>query len=180
MPRNIKEEKSCSLAIQGEQIRPKFIHLPVSKWQNSRHIGAQLDTTERLSTAQHRGGNILFLFCHKNQIVIDSSKANSNWEDSLYPFWTEKAAVCSVMSESLQPTDYSPPGSSIHGIFQASILEQVAISSSRRPSCTRGQTCVSCVSCIDRCILRHWATREAAASALCGNGWQCLSTGYLW
>ena len=26
------------------------------------------------------------------------------------------------------PTDYSPPGSSVHGIFQARILEWVAIS----------------------------------------------------
>ena len=29
------------------------------------------------------------------------------------------------------PTDYSPPGSSVHGISQARILEWVAISSSR-------------------------------------------------
>ena len=29
---------------------------------------------------------------------------------------------CSVMSNSLQPIDYSPPGSSIHRIFQARIL----------------------------------------------------------
>ena len=29
------------------------------------------------------------------------------------------------------PVDYSPPGSSLHGIFQAKILEWVAISSSR-------------------------------------------------
>ena len=28
------------------------------------------------------------------------------------------------------PMDYSPPGSSVHGIFQARILEWVAISSS--------------------------------------------------
>ena len=29
------------------------------------------------------------------------------------------------------PMDYSPPGSSVHGIFQARLLEWVAISSSR-------------------------------------------------
>ena len=40
--------------------------------------------------------------------------------------------VCSVMSDSLQPLlDCSQPGSSAHGMFQALILEQVAISSSR-------------------------------------------------
>ena len=42
------------------------------------------------------------------------------------------------------PMDYSPPGSSVHGIFQARILEWVAISSSRESSWCRDQTCVSC------------------------------------
>ena len=32
------------------------------------------------------------------------------------------------MSDTGNPTDYSPPGSSVHGIFQARILEWVAIS----------------------------------------------------
>ena len=36
--------------------------------------------------------------------------------------------VCtSVTSDSLQPFGYSQPGSSVHGIFQARILELVAI-----------------------------------------------------
>ena len=34
--------------------------------------------------------------------------------------------VCSVGSHSLQPMDCSLPGSSVHGISQARILEQVA------------------------------------------------------
>ena len=38
--------------------------------------------------------------------------------------------------------DCSPPGSSVHGILQARILEWVAISSSK------DQTCISCISCI--------------------------------
>ena len=36
--------------------------------------------------------------------------------------------------------DYSPPGSSIHGISQARILEWVAISSSKGCAQPRGQT----------------------------------------
>ena len=36
---------------------------------------------------------------------------------------------CSVMSDSLRPVDCSPPGSSVHGILQARILEWVAIPS---------------------------------------------------
>ena len=51
------------------------------------------------------------------------------------------------------PLDCSPPGSSIHGIFQARILEWVAISFSRGSSWPRDQTWVSCVSCINWQIL---------------------------
>ena len=43
--------------------------------------------------------------------------------------------------------DYSPPGSSVHGISQARILEWVAISFSRGSSRTRNWTQVSCITC---------------------------------
>ena len=46
------------------------------------------------------------------------------------------------------PMDYSPPVSSVHGIFQASRLEWVAISFSRGSSRPRDGTYVSCMSCI--------------------------------
>ena len=38
--------------------------------------------------------------------------------------------IRSVLSDSVRPMDCSPPGSSVHGIFQARALEWVAISSS--------------------------------------------------
>ena len=41
--------------------------------------------------------------------------------------------------------DWSPPGSSIHGISQARVLEWVAISSSRGSSQPRDQTQASCI-----------------------------------
>ena len=53
--------------------------------------------------------------------------------------------------------DCSPSGSSVHRISQARILEWVVISSSREPSQPRNQTCVSCISCVGRCVLYHWA-----------------------
>ena len=43
------------------------------------------------------------------------------------------------------PMDCSPPGSSVHGIIPAGILEWVAISSSRKSSQPRDQTHVSCL-----------------------------------
>ena len=43
------------------------------------------------------------------------------------------------------PMDCSPPGSSVHRIFQARILECIAISFSRGSSQPRDQICISCV-----------------------------------
>ena len=74
--------------------------------------------------------------------------------------WCTCACVlsCWVESNSCGPMDWSPPASSVHGIFQARILEWVAISSSRGSSWPRDQTRVSYVPCIGRQILYQWAT----------------------
>ena len=72
----------------------------------------------------HRGcpGSLLFL------------AANSIRSFSLsHPLYV--TCLCMFVAQSCltlcNPMFYSPPGSSFHGIFQASILERVAISSSR-------------------------------------------------
>ena len=64
------------------------------------------------------------------------------------------------------PKDCSLPGSSVHGIFQATILEWVAISTSRGIFPTQGLKTrgIFYVSCIDRWILYHCATWEAQAA----------------
>ena len=54
------------------------------------------------------------------------------------------------------PMDCSPPGSSVHIILQARILEQGAMPFSREPPWPRDQTCVSCGSCIGRQVLYRW------------------------
>ena len=51
------------------------------------------------------------------------------------------------------PMDCSPSGSSVHGTFQARILEGVAISFSRGSSQCRNHTPVFCFSCIGRPVL---------------------------
>ena len=43
------------------------------------------------------------------------------------------------------PTDCSPPGSSVHGILQARVLEWVAMPSSGQSSQLRDWTCDSCI-----------------------------------
>ena len=61
------------------------------------------------------------------------------------------AKLCPTLCD---PMDCSPPGSSVHGVLQARILEWVAISSSRGSYWSRDQICVSCIC---RRILYHWA-----------------------
>ena len=62
------------------------------------------------------------------------------------------AQSCLTLCNSM---DYSPPGSSAHGILQARILEWVAIPFFRGSSPPRDQTQVSCISCMGRQILYH-------------------------
>ena len=77
--------------------------------------------------------------------------------------------------------DCNPPDFSVHGIFQAGILERLAISFSRRSSQPRDWTLVSC---IGTWLLYHWTTREAhlytrreekssLALELTAAGWPC-------
>ena len=54
------------------------------------------------------------------------------------------------------PMDCGPPGFSVHGIFQARILEWVAMPSSRRSPQPRDWTGVSDVSCIGKQVLYHY------------------------
>ena len=56
--------------------------------------------------------------------------------------------VTSVVSDSLWPMDCSPPGSSVHGLLQARILEWVVMSCSRGSFPPRDQAHISCNSCI--------------------------------
>ena len=51
--------------------------------------------------------------------------------------------IASVVSDSLQPHDCSPPDASVHGTLQARILEWVAMPSSRESSRLRDGTQVS-------------------------------------
>ena len=60
--------------------------------------------------------------------------------------------------------DCSPPGSSVHGIFQARIPEWVAMSFSRGSFWLRDWTCVSCVFCIGRWVLNVWEIVKVAQS----------------
>ena len=67
------------------------------------------------------------------------------------------AQLCPAVCD---PIDSSPPGSSVHGISQARIVERIVISSSRGSFRLRDLTHLSC---IGTQMLYHWATWEAQA-----------------
>ena len=103
--------------------------------------------------------------------VAKSRTQLSDWTDWLGSVTQSCLTLC-------DPMDCSLPGSSVHGISQARILEWVAISYSRVSSWPRDQICVSC---IGRRILHHWATQEALilhlnlAKRLRSKGWRLAS-----
>ena len=68
--------------------------------------------------------------------------------------WSEVSQLCPTLCN---PVDCRLPGSSIHGIFQARVLEWVATSFSRGSSWPRDQTLVSR---IVGGFFTVWATRE--------------------
>ena len=66
------------------------------------------------------------------------------------PLFSFKLCVYLVAQSYLtlwDPWDCSPPGSSVHEIFQARILEWVAMPSSRGSFWPKDQNCASCISC---------------------------------
>ena len=94
------------------------------------------------------------------------------WSTQSFKKWSEVAQLCPTLCDSM---DYSLPGSSNHGIFQARILEWVSISFSKRSSRPRDWTHVSWVSCIDRWIF--FFTTEPS-----GKPWNCptLDHFFMW
>ena len=84
----------------------------------------------------------------KNKTV---SGGGGSWNGA----WLLVTQLCLMLCD---PMDYnSPPGSSVHGIPQARILERVAISFSRGPSWPRDGTWVSRIA---GRFFTIWASRE--------------------
>ena len=67
-----------------------------------------------------------------------------------------RASVIQSCPTLCDPMDCGPPGSSVHRVLQARLLEWAAMLSSRGSSRPRTWTRVSHVSCISRQVLYHW------------------------
>ena len=72
--------------------------------------------------------------------------------------WSESESEVAQSCQLCNRSDYSPPGSSIHGIFQPRILEWIAISFCRGSYQPRDHTQVSHI--VDR-LFTIWANRES-------------------
>ena len=84
-----------------------------------------------------------------------------HWYICIYIYICTYAVLCLValLCPTLcDPLDCSPPGSSVHGILQARILEWIAMPSSRGFSQPRDLTCVSCIA---GGFFTSWPAREA-------------------
>ena len=96
-------------------------------------------------------------FCIFNKLLGDSGLYTLS-NQSL----SKEVLVTQLCPTLCDPMDCSPPGSSVHEIFQARILEWVAISFSRGSSQPRDRTWVSRTA---GKFFTNWATREAQSLA---------------
>ena len=132
-----------------------------------------LKLLDRQAPPCNRGAGRLLtnLFFADQVVTIWLCRPHSPWHNSSVLQAITKAAMdrtsvnkhACMCAKSLQscltlcdPMDCSPPGSSVHGIHQAGILEWVAMPSSRGSSPPRDRTRVSYISYIGRRFLYHW------------------------
>ena len=126
---------------------------------------------------QENGCKMTLILCSSfflyNETFKSPQKATLFWlrinfmgirELNLDPYWIHittrksESEVTQSCPTLCNPTDCSLPGSSIHGILQARILEWVAVSFSRGSSRPRNRTHVSLIA---GRRFNLWATREA-------------------
>ena len=91
------------------------------------------------------------------------------WKRLLTVPWTARRSNPSICPTLCDPMDCSLPGSSLHGILQARVLEWVAISFFRRSSQPRDRTQVFH---IPGRRLNLWATREAQRKSVLNINWK--------
>ena len=86
----------------------------------------------------------LFPFCLKTKLFRTSRCSQKSLAPFLYfQSFKKESEVVQLCPTLCSPMDCSLPGSSLHGIFQARVLEWVAISFSRGPSRPTDRTLVS-------------------------------------
>ena len=131
-----------------------------------------------LTSTQHQGAGTLLMENAVHPCLL-AEKAEVAAVQPLPPFLLPVSScrhTCSVAQLCLtcNTTDCSPPGSSIHGISQARMLEWIAIFFSRGSSQPRDQTSVFYISCIASGFLTHepsWALSHFSRMRLLATSW---------
>ena len=147
--RNTQNPVTLFLPLTATSFFPKLVWLELSFQKLS--ISKGFPETTQVDWIQHLTGFFLFLFYLTN-FCLHSALQPLLFLPSIF-ILCMCAQSCLTLCD---PIDYSPPGSTVHGISQARILERVTISYSTESSWPKDQTRVSCIS---RWILHHWATR---------------------
>ena len=111
------------------------------------HLKQQPPQSLGRSSLQFKGGQFKVKDRGSCCFIMVSTQADSSAYSE-----SEVAQSCPTRCD---PVDCSPPGSSVHGILQARILEWVAISFSRGSSRPRHPTQVSSISCIEGRFFTH-------------------------
>ena len=119
--------------------------------------GLELNALGASSKASLMVTLIMFSMVGWWQVGIPASKGQS-YRFEVYAAATKSLQSCLTLCD---PMDCNQPGSSVHVILQARILEWVSISFSRWSFWPRDRTHVSCVSCIAGEFFTHWAIRDS-------------------
>ena len=130
--------------IQKNKIENAELKITISKKQN---LSNRLKTTGKKSKWAWRLSN-------RNYPLLRKDKDLAEMETQ----WYMKVLVAQSCLTLYDPMDCSLPGSSVHGVLQARILEWVAIPFSRGSSWPRDRTWVSCTASR---VFTNWATKEA-------------------
>ena len=137
--------------------------------QKSIFIYLQTCTSDRFSESKYIS---LYISCcflifqiYKNETQLVLKLIINSWAPTMYNTFGGGDLVTKLCLTLVDSMDCGLPGSSVHGISQARILEWVAISFSRGSSQPRDQTCDSCIAA--GCFTAETAGKPTRHLAIC-------------
>ena len=134
------------------RICKSYCFIPKNNLYDASHVFMNIFKQGSISRIIKDSGHMLFGWILNPPLLFNVHNL-LKWKES------EVAQSCPILCN---PMDCSLPGSSIHWILQAGILECIAISFSRGSFWPRDQTRVSCVSCICRWVLYQLSHRGSS------------------